>query len=540
MTDETSPAPPPTRRVGFLSLVTTDESVARGQVNLWAIVETVIAIGVFWWVTLTVETWTIFWSSLFVAPLLLLRSEASVKQGVEWFEKGFFGWTWPEDKDEKRGAEKRLERWVAVFAGLIGLALGAMIAHRLAITFLVGAEGWPAFWQGTAVGAISVAGAAAAAAAATMAVDGENAEAAGVATSVGAAAAAAAAAVAVAGAGAAAAAGAGAGALAGVATVAVAVAVAGAGAGAGAGALAGALTGVTLIVFVLPGLALGMLLFTVLIRFLATLRHPVAGLVALPSNIRRLTLFTAPGHAPDLLPGLPSAHDLRPGQMIEEFRRQLSSDDTFERSTGIAVALAIPVWFLPGWAYRFILKSTMWFWWIGLFLGGAPDVSEGTRGLKADHLLKWWHWASIVASAAGLAVTAAVTWGPAAIGNSLSATPILPVLAILVAFDFVHSPLLPTINVLNAALAIALVLWAQSIVVDGETAGRDIVRQMKAHAALGKIKKTIGALSIALIVVYAPFYINTQLKWLPVSPFVGKVLDGVYGKYAAALNPGIQ
>ncbi len=259
--------------------------------------------------------------------------------------------------------------------------------------------------------------------------------------------------------------------------------------------------------------------------------------MALPANVRRLTLFTAPGHAPDLLPGLPPGHDFRLQTLLAACSTLLSSKGADKRLLGAALALIIPIWFFPGWAYRFILKSTMWFWWIGLFLGGAPDVSEGTRGLKADHLQKWWHWAVVAASAAGLVTTAVVTLSPAAIGNSLSAEPILPVLTVLVAFDFLNSSLLPIVNMLNAALTITLIFWAQSIIVDAEKAGRDVARQMKAHAAVGKFKKTLGALSIALILVYAPLHTNARRGWLPVSPFVASVLDGVYGKYAAALMP---
>jgi hypothetical protein len=46
----------PATRKGFWSLVSDDESVARGQINFWAIVETLLAIGVFWWVALKWET----------------------------------------------------------------------------------------------------------------------------------------------------------------------------------------------------------------------------------------------------------------------------------------------------------------------------------------------------------------------------------------------------------------------------------------------------------------------------------------------------
>src|SRR5258708_38040067 len=41
------------------------------------------------------------------------------------------------------------------------------------------------------------------------------------------------------------------------------------------------------------------------------------------------------------------------------------------------------LWFLPAWVYRFTLKSTAWFWWPLVFLGGdlrrAKDPDEFHR-----------------------------------------------------------------------------------------------------------------------------------------------------------------
>jgi hypothetical protein len=59
----------------FWSPFSDEESVARGEIRFWAIVETVLAIAVFWWIAIRWEKFTLLTTSLFVVPLLLLRSE---------------------------------------------------------------------------------------------------------------------------------------------------------------------------------------------------------------------------------------------------------------------------------------------------------------------------------------------------------------------------------------------------------------------------------------------------------------------------------
>ena len=47
------------------------------------------------------------------------------------------------------------------------------------------------------------------------------------------------------------------------------------------------------------------------------------------------------------------------------------------------------------WAYRFILKSTLWLWWIFLIVGGAPRLAGGIEGLRADAYRKASAWVGI-------------------------------------------------------------------------------------------------------------------------------------------------
>ena len=64
--------------------------MARGEARFWAIVETLAAMAVFWRLAIRYETFLLLTTSLFVAPLLLLRSDESTRLGVKWFDEGSF------------------------------------------------------------------------------------------------------------------------------------------------------------------------------------------------------------------------------------------------------------------------------------------------------------------------------------------------------------------------------------------------------------------------------------------------------------------
>src|ERR1044072_7983005 len=63
------------------------ESVDADIISAVAIAEIFVAVGAYWllWEKLSIQT--LLWVSIFVAPLLLLRSEASVAEGVKWAEQ---------------------------------------------------------------------------------------------------------------------------------------------------------------------------------------------------------------------------------------------------------------------------------------------------------------------------------------------------------------------------------------------------------------------------------------------------------------------
>ncbi|HEX9170150.1 MAG TPA: hypothetical protein VF886_14705 [Roseiarcus sp.] len=119
--------------------------------RFWAIVETLAAMAVFWWVAVRYETFLLLTTSLFVAPLLLLRSDESTRLGVKWLGEGVFRPRAMNDPRNSAEAE-RWERRGAAIGAAIGITVGLGLGYPAAKLYLVGHEGWSALGRGTGVG----------------------------------------------------------------------------------------------------------------------------------------------------------------------------------------------------------------------------------------------------------------------------------------------------------------------------------------------------------------------------------------------------
>nr|VFK16189.1 MAG: hypothetical protein BECKFM1743B_GA0114221_104071 [Candidatus Kentron sp. FM] len=378
-----------------MRLLSTPESVADNQPTVLAIVETVLAVAIYWGVAWAFDTHWHLLVSISVAPLLLLRSKESTALGVRWFVA-----YWKEETEITR------EDTPGRFWGLVLLAGGisGVCFYGLADTLLVGQVGWALFFRAFGVGVLaSMMGVMAAAAVAV--------------------------AVAVPAAGALALAAALAGALAGAGALAVAVAVVGAVVVAGAVAVAGAGAGAGAVLLGLPfwvSLAAGIWLRSLGMRILATLFHPVRGIKELPANWRRMLLAMDSAHAPELVPGLSAKIE---GLSLPGFVEDIRAGDWGERLVAI---LLIPIWFLPGLLYRWSLKSTCWLYLPLIYLGGGLRrrglTPEGkgllVMGLHKSHV-EGLRRALAMGVAVSLVITTAVHYSPlqAAIEQSLAQFP---------------------------------------------------------------------------------------------------------------------
>ena len=307
--------------------ISNTDSVENNEPTILAIFETLVAVVAYWGIAWWLDTHIHLLISICVAPLLLLRSPESTDRGVRWFLAYMNGIT-----------EITPENTPGRFWGIVlfALVISAACAYGLAHVFLVGHEGWALFARAFGVGVLTgIIGVMAAVAVAVAVV------------------------------------GAGTGAVAVAVVGAVAVAAAGAGAIAGAGAVAGAvavavgIAPVFVVLFFFVSFAAGVWLRSLGVRVVATLRHPVRGIRAVPNNWRRILLAMDSHHAPELVPGL-SAHEEElslPG-MIKEIR-------TGDWEIRLIGSLMIPIFFLPGLLYRWSLKSTCWLYLPLIYLGGG-------------------------------------------------------------------------------------------------------------------------------------------------------------------------
>lgn len=144
------------------------------------------------------------------------------------------------------------------------------------------------------------------------------------------------------------------------------------------------------------GVSPGPFIFAFILRFAAILRFLPEGLMALPKNFRRLTLCTSPIQAPELMPGLKTSVFA-----FEHIWGRYKNKTKDGSSFGAAMVYGLPavLWFFPGWLYRIALKSTAWFWWPLAFLGGDLRYADHAALLKQKTLETLWAKASIVFSA---------------------------------------------------------------------------------------------------------------------------------------------
>lgn len=294
----------------------TPDSIKAGQISLFAIAETPVATLVFGWLLFN-NPWP--WTSvigLMAAPILLLRSDASVEMGLAMLRR----------YDDELGSDE-LSGWMIAISSVLGLAIGAGTALSFDALVPYPAGGWSRL----AWGALLVGGALTAGVALVFSF----------------------------------------GSLASSFTGMVA-ALFGSAAFLGwqysSVALAGSLFGAGLIgmsvwvaqksggifsLILAPGLALGTLGRTIFIRLWASLSHLRAGLAGLAANWRNTVVLIDPAHLPELLP--------RAGEIDDSFALPTLLRDKREGAWIINPLLAIVI-YLPALAYRWNIKASWWLW----------------------------------------------------------------------------------------------------------------------------------------------------------------------------------
>jgi hypothetical protein len=148
-----------------------------------------------------------------------------------------------------------------------------------------------------------------------------------------------------------------------------------------------------------PGYVLGVFIVTVGIRITATLAHLRPGIVALPRNFRRLILCTSPRQIPEVVPGIDGTNSaLRFSVYLHELEFDGFSKCIF---SSVVTILGILLYF-PAWFYRVTIKSTAWFWWPLAFLGGDLRQARNPELFQWKMMGSLWAKTSIALSCASL------------------------------------------------------------------------------------------------------------------------------------------
>jgi hypothetical protein len=151
-----------------------------------------------------------------------------------------------------------------------------------------------------------------------------------------------------------------------------------------------------------PGFYLAIFVLSICIRMLATLMHLGAGIKALPRNFRRLTLCTSPMQVPEIIPGIEETDsEFKFSKYLEQVK-PIYYTLPFEVIPSIFMAIIGTLFYFPVWFYRFTIKSTWWFWWPLAFLGGDLRQARNPSVLRWNVTGSLWAKASIASAGAFL------------------------------------------------------------------------------------------------------------------------------------------
>jgi hypothetical protein len=245
-----------------------------------------------------------------------------------------------------------------------------------------------------------------------------------------------------------------------------------------------------------------------------------------------------PLQQPELLPGLKTGHPIS----FEAYRNSVSlmlrashKMNKLDFAERLIFALFLLFIYLPAWLYRFILKSTMWFWWILFIVGGAPRLDGGIEGLRDDAYRQISAWTGIA-----LTVFALVNfWLPPLIKNFIYHDKLPNAVALLVLVDWSSLPVVQWFTLASALTTVAVVLWTNGVYLDSQNPHRAnrLPVPLPWLGQLVKWKSAFGAVSIALLMLYFALYANAIHHYVPVSDWAASWLRWLYGDAAGHLGP---
>ena len=286
-------------------------------------------------------------------------------------------------------------------------------------------------------------------------------------------------------------------------------------------------------VFSVTGLMFGLWVLSLFARIIATMRHLVPGVRALPRNFRRLVFCTSPRQEPELMPGLGEQFGL--SAAVRSFHRYRAGNILERVVAFVGVPTVILILLLPGWFYRVTLKSTSWFWWPLAFLGSDLRHAHNPAEFRRRTLSSLWAKATIAATLltlVGFLITNFLL--NAAV---FDANPLLTVLGYFLLFDWSSPPwqlLLLATSVLSLSIVFLIDDTGGQYRVGVQTG--DIALVARAKRKLGWIER-LARLRLVLAVMFwlivgshTVLYFNSLKCWSRLPVNVQAWAEWVYGQ----------
>jgi hypothetical protein len=308
------------------------------------------------------------------------------------------------------------------------------------------------------------------------------------------------------------------------------------------------------------------LLLAVAIRITATAVFWREGLKSMPENFRILILCVSPSQVPELIPGLHGTTsflsffgfrrfvteiDMRnwnpfnwlvrvPAKLARILLKEHGGHETFiprsvDRATKEIVYIISALFaFAPAWAYRFTIKSTIWFWWPLAFIGGDLSLAAKPDLLRWNLIGSLWAKTSILIACLSLL---AFIWTNAFLdGTIFEKNPLITPIGYFLLLDWRLQPW-QVCAILASAMSVVLVFWMNDIAgrfrIAKETG--DTTLQTTVMIELGWMERFARLRSLFvlsfwfLVAAHALLYLNSQMCTVHLSDSVQRLAQTVYG-----------
>lgn len=319
-----------------------------------------------------------------------------------------------------------------------------------------------------------------------------------------------------------------------------------------------------------------LLAIAVAIRAGATAAFWREGLKNLPNNFRVLILCVSPSQVPELIPDLENSKSILTTPGFRKYLNMISSiasrtiqkhldsvtarlDKLGSDSSTIRLLAELPdiqptflrwttrfvqetlfvfwtlVVFIPSWAYRITIKSTIWFWWPLAFIGG--DLRLATKPDLLQWSLTGSLWAKTSIFVACLSLATFVLTNLFLDGAILQENPLIAPIGYLLLIDWRLKPW-QICAIMTSLMSIVIVFWMNDIAgrlrIANKSADRllltKVVRELGWMERFTRVRFLFVVSFWTLVAGHAILYFNGQRCAVHLSAGVQRIAHALYGE----------